>query len=104
MTKETANRLARLWANILKAEQIMEEAKTRMLRCKVNLQDVYGTIDKKGVGKVDQAMMNDFLRKCGVVGYNELEVRSLMNRFERKEEGIISYYDFIDEMLPRISQ
>jgi len=94
--------MAKLWECLIKAERLLEDAKAKTRDAHLNLQDCYARIDREKEGKATALDFQLYMRKCGYDGLTEQEIGCLVGRFERKQRGCIGYYDFVDEILPRM--
>ena len=102
-TDTTRTLLFRVLDSHFHADQRIEIAKKKCARSPTfNIHDAFATFDVYRQGHLTKENLKTMMQRNGF-HCTESELTWLMARFDRRLMGIISYQEFMDEVLPRTS-
>ena len=107
-SKETSDKLMSLWKVITEVEQIYETLKQNLLTSQVDFQLVFTEIAQNSGDYLRSQDLLTFIYKFDkkeslVKEVTESSIRCLVNKMLRGGKSQITYYEFMNEFMPRLS-
>ncbi len=97
---EFVNLLMMLVQTEVRCEQVRQQLRNRK---DFKFNEAFASIDKKGKGGIGKAELAAFMELSHYYP-TEREMTLLIERFDKNNNGFISYAEFVEELTPRIEQ
>jgi Ca2+-binding EF-hand superfamily protein len=100
-TYETTERLLRVLRLSLEAERVAESLRQRLSRLPTfNLYDAFQAVDSGRDGFITLDEFREILGRHGVFATTK-DLESLMDRYDKNRDGMVSYSEFVQEVTPK---
>ena len=103
MSKETVGILGNAWALIVECEVLAERHRQRLARQEdFNSFSTFNALDKDHNGYITSMEFAEMLKQFSVP-FNLKDLQSIMQKFDKNNDGRVSYSEFIEELTPKSS-